>query len=102
MVFARFSTPVEWTLTLPCEPEFHAQIALPGIDRYLDWRLFHALVEVQDHTGEWAPISRVSIDKSMGQRIFQGVDLKLALDRWAGRRVTLRLSVVEAEGARLS
>jgi arylsulfatase A-like enzyme len=97
VVFSSFFTSVEWTIELPCEPEFHAQFALPGIYRYLDWQSIQVLVEVKDSTGKRTPISHLSFEKSMGERIFQGVDLKLALDRWSGQRITIYLRAHETE-----
>jgi arylsulfatase A-like enzyme len=97
VVFSRFSTSVEWSLVLPCEPEFHAQLALPGIYRYLDWRSIQVLVEVQDSTGKRTSVSNLKIDKSMSRNIFQGVDIKLGLDKWSGQQITIRMTVYETE-----
>jgi hypothetical protein len=98
VVFAQFDAPVEWTLTLPCEPEFNAQLALPGIYRFLDWRSFQALLEVRDRTGEWTTISRLPIDKSTKRRfLHHGANMKVALGRWSGQQVTIRMRVLETE-----
>jgi arylsulfatase A-like enzyme len=98
VVFSKFGSPVEWSLTVPCEPVFQTMIALPRIYRYPSRQAFEVLVEVQGKSGTWTPVSRVAFDSTEVEHIFEGIDLKVSLSRWAGKQVTLRLTAIEDDG----